>query len=126
MTKRLLSLCIAAVSLTLVGCGSDSAPSTPAGLCDKAASVATSVQSKVAPCLTALGGTAPISIPTGTTCTNALTNCSDADRTILNNTLNCLNGLPTCNPSNLTAFGDAASACDPSTKGLSAACQAAF
>jgi hypothetical protein len=124
MTKRFLSLGVAVAAIALTGCGSDSAPSTPAGLCDKAASLAPGITAKFAPCTSAVGG---VSIPTGTACTTAVASCSDADRAILNTLLDCLNGLPTCSAANPTPFTNALAACgDPTSKGVSAACAGTF
>jgi hypothetical protein len=124
MTKRFFSLCIAVAAVAVVGCGSSSS-STPAGLCDKATSAAPGIAAKFTPCFGTTGG--GVTVPSGTSCTTAIANCSDADRAVLNSLLDCLSGLPTCSTATQTDFLNKLSACgDPTSKGVSAACAAAF
>jgi hypothetical protein len=118
MTKRLL--CSAVAAVVLAACGSDNPASSNASLCDKATSLAPGIQAKLSQCTTLSGA---FNVPTGTSCATELANCTQADRDILNRSLDCVNGLPTCTTATIADFGTRASACVPT--GLSSACDTA-
>lgn len=120
-------LCAVVAVLALAACGSDSPPD----LCTKAGNVSNAITTKLAACVPSAGGT----IPSGSACTTKLQSCSAADRTILNNVLDCLNnalpGSPLTSAQCLTTFPtlmDQLNTCTDSSHigGLSSACTAAL
>ena len=114
--KRFTTLALSAFAVaSLAGCGGKS-------FCDRQVDAFDGALVKVANCTTMKAGM-EAGRPAQSKCETAYAKCSDADKAVLDDTLACLDALPTCTAENeLTTWAASALACQGKANSLSAAC----
>lgn len=106
MTSRLLALCAVLLSTS---CGT---------LCDRATSTAKSFTSKAMPC----GATDSTPDFSRAACETGMSSCSADDRRTLSIYFDCLDALPTCEPTKSAEFSASVLKCANPMSGVSAGC----